>query len=98
MESFVATIDGYRYADHGIYLATTERRKRVFVPLTDNNRYIRQIEVRLFPEENRIELRVPIEVRVRKHADYRAELGLAMGMKVMLTTHEGHIYEENIEK
>ena len=95
---FVATIDGYRYADHGIYLATTERRKRVFVPLTDNNRYTRQIEVRLFPEDKRIELRVPIEVRVRKHADYRAELGLAMGMKVMLTTHEGYTYGEDIEK
>ena len=97
-DSFVATMDGYRYADHGIYLATTERRKRVFVPLTDNNRYTRQIEVRLFPEEKRIELCVPIEVRIRKHADYHAELGLAMGMKVMLTTHEGHTYGEDIEK
>ena len=97
-DSFVATIDGYRYADHGIYLATTERRKRVFVPLTDNNRYTRQIEVRLFPKENRIELRVPIERRVREHADYCAELGLAMGMKVMLTTHDGHNYGEDIEK
>ena len=97
-DSFVATMDGYRYADHGIYLATTERRKRVFIPLTDNNRYTRQIEVRLFPEDRRIELRVPIEMRIREHADYRAEVGLAMGMKVMLTTHEGHTYGEDIEK
>ena len=95
---FVATLDGYRYADHGIYLATTERRKRVFVPLTDNNRYTRQIEVRLFPAQESIELRVPIEVRIREHADYRAELGLAMGMRVMLTTHEGHTYGEDLER
>ncbi len=96
-DSFVATIDGYRYGDHGIYLATTERRKRVFVPLTDNNRYTRQIEVKLYPARNSIELLVPIEVRIKEHEDYRAELGVAMGMRVMLTTHEGHTYGEDIE-
>jgi transposase len=94
---FVTTMDGYRYADHGIYLATLERRKRVFIPLTDNNGYNRQIEVRLLPEKESLEIYAPIEMRVREHEGYQAEVGLAMGMKVMLTTHEGHAYGENFE-
>lgn len=93
---FAATPDGYRYADHGIYLATTERRRRVFVPLTDNNCYGRQIEVKLLAEKSALEIYAPIEVKVREHEDYQAQLGLAMGMKVMLTTHEGHTYGEDI--
>ena len=29
----------YRYADHGIYISMKEKRKRIFIPLTDNNQY-----------------------------------------------------------
>ena len=95
-DRFTSTVDGYRYAEHGIYLATKEYRKRVFIPLTDNNSYTRQIEVRLRPETNSVEIQVPLEVRIRQHQDYIADIGLAMGMSVMLTTHEGHIYGEDV--
>ena len=97
-DRFTMTIDGYRYGDHGIYLVTKERRKRVFVRLTDSNTYARQLEIRLLPAEQSLEVKAPIEVRVRQHEDYQAEVGAAMGMKVMLTTHEGHTYGEEIGK
>ena len=33
----------YRYADSGIYISTKEKRKRIFVPLTDRNQYQSQL-------------------------------------------------------
>ena len=43
----------YRYADCGIYISTKEKRKRIFVPLTDRNRYRSQLYIKLYPEESR---------------------------------------------
>ena len=70
--------------------------ERVFVPLTDNNRYESQIYVRLLPESGRVEISVPIQVSVRNHEDYSSEVGLALGIFTMLTTDQGHCYGENL--
>ncbi len=90
--------DGYRYGDHGIYLSAKERRQRVFIPLTDNNVYSRQLEIKLIPEEGGVVIQAPIEVRVKKHADYTARVGLAMGMTIMLTADNGNTYGEDISR
>ena len=86
----------YRYGDcgtyHGIYIATKERRKRVFVSLTDGNQYKCQLHVRLKPHENSLEIYVPVEMAVREHADYTGQVGLALGVFTMLTTDTGHRY------
>lgn len=84
----------YRYGDHGIYISIKEKRKRIFVPLTDNNRYTRQLYVCLFPEEGKIEIKVPIDVTARKHPDYKGCIGISLGMMTMITTDEGHQYGE----
>lgn len=84
----------YRYDDHGIYLAAKEKRKRVFIPLTDNNHYTRQLTIQLFPEEGNIIIHVPVEMKVRQHEDYHREIGLAMGIRTMFVTDENHIYGE----
>ena len=81
----------YRYEDHGIYVAAKEKRKRIFIPLTDNNRYTRQIYMKLFLEEGNIEIKVPIDVAVKRHREYKKNVGLAMGMMAMFVTDEGHI-------
>lgn len=86
----------YRYGDHGIYISTKQSRKRVFVPLTDNNRYKNQLYICLYPEKAGIEIRVPVYVAVQRHEDYLGEIGLAMGMFTMLTTHEGHSYGDRL--
>lgn len=86
----------YRYADHGIYISIKEKRKRVFVLLTDNNRYRSQLRVKLFPKESRIEIKVPVNVAVRSHGDYRNRVGTAFGFYTMLTTDEGHCYGEEL--
>lgn len=86
----------YRYADHGIYISIKEKRKRIFVPLTDNNRYTSQLYIKLYPEQGNVEIKVPVNVSVYKHADYKASIGLSVGMFTMLTTDTGHRYGEQL--
>ncbi len=88
----------YRYADHGIYISIKEKRKRIFVPLTDNNRYKSQLYVKLYPEKLSIEIMIPIYVTVRNHEDYIYRVGVAVGVYTMLTTDEGHQYGEELGK
>ncbi len=82
----------YRYADHGIYISIKEKRKRVFIPLTDSKQYKCQCHIKLYPEEHKIELKVPVYVTVRSHSDYKNQVGIAVGFYTMLTTDEGHQY------
>lgn len=86
----------YRYSDHGIYISIKEKRKRVFVLLTDNNQYSCQLKVKLYPQENRIEIKVPVNVAVRSHSDYLNQVGVAVGFYTMLTTDQGNCYGEEL--
>ena len=94
VDGFAVSGKAYRYADHGIYFAIKEKRTRVFIPLTDNNCYTKQLYVRIFPEEGNIIIHAPVEAKVRQHEDYRREIGLAMGIRTMFVTDEGSIYGE----
>ncbi len=93
---FSITERAYRYADHGIYISIKEKRKRVFIPLTDNNQYKCQLKIKLYPREHRLEIKVPVNVSVRSHADYHNQVGVAVGIHTMLTTEEGHRYGEKL--
>ncbi len=97
-DGFTIAERAYRYADHGIYISIKEKRKRIFIPLTDNNRYKSQIYVRLYPEKHSVELKVPIQVSVQNHGDYLKQVGVAAGLYTMLTTDEGHCYGEELGK
>ncbi|MCI8536573.1 MAG: transposase [Hungatella sp.] len=88
----------YRYGNHGIYISIKEKRKRVFIALTDNNQYIRQIYIKLYPEQNRIEINVPINVAIKYHEDYVNIIGVSMGIYTMLTTHNGNQYGKELGK
>lgn len=91
---FSLTERAYRYGDHGIYISIKEKRKRIFIPLTDNNRYRRQIYLRLYPEMDRVEIHAPVDVTVKKHKDYINRTGIALGYHVMMTTDQGNCYGE----
>lgn len=95
-DGFVIAERAYRYADHGIYISIKEKRKRIFIPLTDNNRYTSQLYVRLYPEKRCVEIKVPVYVTVHYHEDYQKQVGLAFGFYTMLTTDEGHRYGEEL--
>lgn len=97
-DGFGITERAYRYADHGIYISTKQSRKRVFIPLTDNNQYSSQLYIKLFPEHSDIEVIASVNVKVHVHDDYTNQIGLAAGMYTMFTTHEGHRYGEDLGK
>ncbi len=92
---FSVSSKAYRYEDHGIYLAIKEKRKRIYIPLTDNNRYQSQLYLKLYPEKQSVEIHVPIQVTVREHSDYSNQIGISLGMNVMLTTDQGKEYGES---
>jgi len=95
-DGFALSEKAYRYGDHGIYISIKEKRKRVFVPLTDNNEYKRQLYIRLYPDEGKLEVRAPVDVAVKSHKDYTNVVGIAMGYHTMLTTDQGHRYGEEL--
>lgn len=95
-DGFAIAERAYRYADHGIYISIKEKRKRVFIALTDNNQYSSQLYIKLYPEKQGIEIKVPIYVTVHKHEDYIHQVGVAVGVDTMLTTNEGRRYGEKL--
>lgn len=82
----------YRYGDHGIYLATKEKRRRVFIALTDSNQYKSQLYIKLYPDKNSIEIMAPVYMSVRSYEEYTGCVGISMGMFTMLTTSDGCFY------
>lgn len=88
----------YRYADHGIYISIKEKRKRVFIPLTDSKQYKCQCHIKLYPKEQKVEIKVPVYVTARSHSDYQNQVGIAVGFYTMLTTDDGHSYGEELGK
>ena len=95
-DGFAIAERAYRYADHGIYISIKEKRKRIFVPLTDHNQYKSQLYIKLYPKESCIKIKVPVNVAVREHEDYRNQVGVSLGLYTMLTTDEGHHYGDEL--
>ncbi len=92
---------GYRYGEskdqkghdcHGIFLTTKERRKRIFIPLTDTNQYSGMLDIKLKPEKGSIEIIASVFSDIREHKDYTNEIGISLGLWDMITTSTGHIY------
>lgn len=95
-DGFSISERAYRYADHGIYISIKEKRKRIFVPLTDSKQYKCQSYIKLYPKEHNLEIKVPIYVAVHSHRDYENQVGIAVGFYTMLTTDEGCRYGEEL--
>ena len=91
-DGFTLSERAYRYGDHGIYVSVKEKRRRVFIPLTDGNQYRRQIYMKLLPDKQSVELKVPVDVAVKRYDDYQSCVGTALGIQVMLTADNGHRY------
>lgn len=96
VSGFAVAERAYRYADHGIYISVKEKRKRIFIPLTDSNRYKSQLYIKLYPDQNRIEIKVPVNVTVCMHEDYTNQVAIAFGIFAMFTTDTGHVYGERL--
>lgn len=97
-EGFYISERAYRYGDHGIYFSIKEKRKRLFIPLTDGNQYKKRLYIRLFPEEGKVDIQIPIEIRSVEIEDYTREIGLALGIQNMFVTDDGTVYGKEYGK
>ncbi len=103
-DGFFIAERAYRYgqqhqgndASYGIFIATKEKRQRVFIPLTDTNQYKKQLYIKLNLENNTVEIAIPKVLEIQSHDEYVNEVGLSVGIWQMFTTHEGHVYGEHL--
>lgn len=95
-DGFSMSERAYRYGEHGIYISTKEKRKRIFIRLTDNNQYVRQLYIKLFPKQGNVEIKVPVNVRIQSHPDYAGQVGIAVGMQSVIVTDKGTRYGEKL--
>lgn len=63
---FSVTNKAYKYVPGGIRLSTEVPNRRVFIPLTDKNRYDAQMLLK-FTNKNRIVFHVPLQQKVRQN-------------------------------
>ncbi len=81
---------GYRYTENGLCIVSRQPRKRVCIPLRDEQRFDRQMVVNI--REDYAALAVPVEVMVKHHEDYTDTVYVHIGYRDMLTLSNGHIY------
>ncbi len=95
-EGFRIAERAYRYGDGGIYISTKEKRKRIFIALTDRNQYNKQLFIHINPDKQSIRIDVPVETKEKKSCNYKRRIGLSFGYQVMFTTSDGRSYGEQL--
>lgn len=91
-DSFRVSPNGYSYRDGAICIVCRVPRKRIPIPLRDSRTFDRQIQVHI--REDSVALAVPVEARIRKHADYTNTVYIHIGYRDMFTLSNGNIYGE----
>lgn len=90
-ESFGVTNRAYQYVAGGIKISTKFRNRRVFIPLTDKNRYDTQLLLK-FDGRDRIALHVPLQQKIRRNAGFADQVEIRFGYATMLHLSNGHTY------
>ena len=91
-DSFRISPNGYSYKDGAIRMVCRVPRKREAIPLKDSRTFDRQIQVHI--KDNYVALAVPVEAKIKKHADYTNTVYAHIGYKDMFTLSNGNIYGE----
>lgn len=93
-DSFRVAPAGYAYRDGQLFLVSRKRRQRVALPLKDQKTGDRQIQV--FVREDCADIAIPLDVRVKKHEDFRNSLYIHLGFGCMCTLSSGAVYGERL--
>lgn len=95
MDSFRISPNGYSYKDGAMRIVCRIPRKRIAIPLKDDRTFDRQIQV--IVRKNDVVLAVPVETKIKKHADYTGTIYVHIGSQNMFTLSNGHIYGASLE-
>lgn len=93
--SFRISPNGYSYKQGAISIVCRIPRKRISIPLRDNRRFDRQIQIHI--KENYAALAIPIEVKKKVHKDYTGTVYVHIGSRDMFTLSNGNIYGAALE-
>ncbi|MDE6364358.1 MAG: transposase [Lachnospiraceae bacterium] len=85
---------GYSYRDGAIFLTSRISGQRIALPLKDSNVCKRQI--RLCIREGYAALALPVETKVKRHADYNNTIYIHIGYRDMFTLSNGTVYGQNL--
>lgn len=85
---------GYTYRDGTLCIASRIPGKRIALPLKDDHICTRQI--RLCIRNDHAALALPVEAKIRKHADYENTVYVHIGYQDMLTLSNGNVYGQSL--
>lgn len=93
-DSFCVSPGGYSYRDGALYLVSRVRRKRIRLPLKDDRECDRQLRICI--RKNDAAIALPVNVRKRRHEDFRNTIFVHLGYRDMCTLSTGTIYGEGL--
>lgn len=94
-EYFGITKCGYSYRDGTIRIAGAVPRQRVVVPVKGNMTSDRQLKI--YVKEDYAVIAIPVEVKIREHADYKQTVFIHIGIKDMFTLSNGNVYGKGLD-
>lgn len=87
--------NGYSYKAGTIRIVCRVPRRRIVIPLKDDRIFDRQIRVNI--KEDSVVLAIPVETKVKKHADYINTIYIHIGNRDMFTLSNGNVYGKSLE-
>lgn len=93
---FRVSPNGYSYKKGALWFASRTPRKRVAVPLKDNQIFDRQLQI--FLNDNSLTVAVPVEAKIKQHIDYVNTVYIHIGNKDMFTLANGNLYGKSLSE
>jgi len=91
---FSIASNGYTYREGAIFIASRTPGRRIQIPLKDGNICKRQI--RFCIRKNDVALALPVETKIKKHADYNNTIYVHIGYQDMFTLSNGNVYGQSL--
>ncbi|HBV82292.1 MAG TPA: hypothetical protein DEB74_05770 [Lachnospiraceae bacterium] len=85
---------GYTYKNGAIFIASRTSGRRMEIPLKDGNVCKRQI--RFCIRKDYVALALPVETKIKKHADYYNTIYVHIGYRDMFTLSNGNVYGQSL--
>ena len=93
-DNFLASPNGYRSDESGLYLTSRTPRRRVFIPVKGIGGACRQL--RIIIRENDVRITFPVDAAARKREDYTNTVYAYIGYSDMLTLSNGNVYGKEL--
>ena len=93
-DNFLASPNGYRSDESGLYLTSRTPRRRIFIPVKGIGGAGRQL--RIIIRENSVRITFPVDAAARKREDYTNTVYAYIGYSDMLTLSNGNVYGKDL--